>query len=443
MDGREGMTLPGSASYYLNRGGIGGSGSGPGLNVHGPGGGSAAAQAGGMHNSTVFKTLTNPNMPVQPNVGVSGSSLSGPSFHVENPSPNFPPGMSMAMVSSGSPAGEPVKKKRGRPRKYGPDGANMSLGLSPMSKPSSAVVSPGERARRGRPPGTGWKQQLAPLADSSLLALLMLSLCFSFPCYFNQKDFSLRKIAFPMFLKGFYRSGEWMNSSAGLAFTPHVLHVGAGEDVAAKILAFAQQRPRALCIMSANGTVSAVTLRQPTSGSTVTYEGRFEILCLSGSYLVAESGAPNNRTGGISISVCSPDGHIIGGAIGGRLIAANPVQAAKVCCPPSFGGCSIDRSISCRWLLTALARINLTGLAIIVSAGGMQFLYGSTKVKNKPESGTKDEKHPLDQSAEKSLTPAAAAPSQSYTPNSGTSVWPPVARSEVKHSQTDIDLMRG
>ncbi|KAL0329789.1 UNVERIFIED_CONTAM: AT-hook motif nuclear-localized protein 5 [Sesamum radiatum] len=328
MDGREGMTLPGSASYYLNRGGIGGSGSGPGLNVHGPGGGSAAAQAGGMHNSTVFKTLTNPNMPVQPNVG-------------------------------GSPGGEPVKKKRGRPRKYGPDGANMSLGLSPMSKPSSAVVSPGERARRGRPPGTGWKQQLAPL-------------------------------------------GEWMNSSAGLAFTPHVLHVGAGEDVAAKILAFAQQRPRALCIMSANGTVSAVTLRQPTSGSTVTYEGRFEILCLSGSYLVAESGAPNNRTGGISISVCSPDGHIIGGAIGGRLIAANPVQVVA---------CS--------------------------------FVYGSTKVKNKPESGTKDEKHPLDQSAEKSLTPAAAAPSQSYTPNSGTSVWPPVARSEVKHSQTDIDLMRG
>lgn len=24
-------------------------------------------------------------------------------------------------------------------------------------------------------------------------------------------------------------SGEWMNSSAGLAFAPHVIHVGAGE----------------------------------------------------------------------------------------------------------------------------------------------------------------------------------------------------------------------
>lgn len=55
-------------------------------------------------------------------------------------------------------------------------------------------------------------------------------------------------------------------------------------------------------------------------------QGRFEILCLSGSYLVAETGGPRTRTGGISISVCSPDGHVIGGAIGGRLIAATPVQ---------------------------------------------------------------------------------------------------------------------
>ena len=45
------------------------------------------------------------------------------------------------------------------------------------------------------------------------------------------------------------------------------------QDVAANIFSFAQQRPRALCILSANGTVSAVTLRQPTSsGDTVTYE---------------------------------------------------------------------------------------------------------------------------------------------------------------------------
>ncbi|KAK6137609.1 hypothetical protein DH2020_028635 [Rehmannia glutinosa] len=317
-------------------------------NIHGGGGGgggSAAAQPAGVHIHTppVFKNFPNHSISVQHNVGVSGGGgggVSGSSFHVENPSPSFSHGRSLAMVS----------------------------GLSPLSasKNSSGGMSSAKKARRGRPRGTGWKQKLAPL-------------------------------------------GEWMNSSAGLAFTPHVLHVGVGEDIAAKILAFAQQRPRALCVMSANGSVSAITLRQPTSsGGTVTYEVKtllirsIQILCLSGSYLVAENGGPLNRTGGISISVCSPDGHIIGGAIGGKLIAANSVQVVA---------CS--------------------------------FVYGGTKPKNKDESGTRDEKHPFDQSAEKSLTPITAASSQTYTPNSGSSVWPPVQRPEIKYPQTDIDLMRG
>lgn len=38
-------------------------------------------------------------------------------------------------------------------------------------------------------------------------------------------------------------------------------------------MAFSQQGPRAVCILSANGAVSNVTLRQPSSsGGTVTYE---------------------------------------------------------------------------------------------------------------------------------------------------------------------------
>lgn len=41
----------------------------------------------------------------------------------------------------------------------------------------------------------------------------------------------------------------------------------------AKLLSFAQQRPRALCILSGSGIVSSVTLRQPAStGVSVTYE---------------------------------------------------------------------------------------------------------------------------------------------------------------------------
>lgn len=40
-----------------------------------------------------------------------------------------------------------------------------------------------------------------------------------------------------------------------------------------KIMTFSQQGPRAICILSANGPISNVTLRQPlTSGGTLTYE---------------------------------------------------------------------------------------------------------------------------------------------------------------------------
>lgn len=359
MEVREGMTLPGSAPYYFNngRGGISGSGnSGHTSNVHTAMGSSSTTKTPLLHTQPIFKNISNSNVP---NVGFSGGAVSGSAFNVENPSPNFPHGMDMVRASSVSQGSDQVKKKRGRPRKYGPDGANMSLKLSPLSAstPSLGAMTSGEKPQRGRPRGSGWKQKLAPL-------------------------------------------GDWMNSSAGLAFTPHTLSIAIGEDIAAKILAFAQQRPRALCILSANGSVSLATLRQPiASGDTVTYEGRFEILCLSGSYLVAESGSPRNRTGGISISVCSPDGHVIGGAIGGRLIAASLVQVVA---------CS--------------------------------FVYGGLKGKTKAESETMEENLPTNQSTEKSLAPENDASAQNLTPKAWTSIWPPVSRAEVKNP--GIDLMR-
>ncbi|KAG4934057.1 hypothetical protein JHK87_048059 [Glycine soja] len=114
--------------------------------------------------------------------------------------------------------------------------------------------------------------------------------------------------------------------SAGLAFSPHVITIGVGEDIVAKLLSLSQQRPRALCTMSGTGTVSLVTLRQPTStNASVTFKGQFQILCLSASYLVAEDGGPLNRTGGISVLLSSPDGHVIGGGVV-VLIAGSPVQ---------------------------------------------------------------------------------------------------------------------
>ncbi|XP_073132933.1 AT-hook motif nuclear-localized protein 5-like [Henckelia pumila] len=358
MEGREGMALQGSASFYLHRGVIAGgsSGSGPCQNIHVSASRLPLKSTSEMHPASVFKTLSsNPSISVHHDVGISG-------FHVENISHSYSHGMNMASASSasrgGGADGETMKKKkRGRPRKYAPDGPKVSLAVPRLSVSvsSSEGAAPAEQPRRGRPPGTGWKQKLAPL-------------------------------------------GEWMNSSAGLAFAPHVLHVEAGEDIAAKILAFAQQKPRALCILSANGSVSAVTLRQPTtSAGAITYEGRFEILCLSGSYLLAESGGPCNRTGGISISVCSPDGHIIGGAIGGRLVAANPVQV--VACSFVYDG---------------------TG----------------TKAKNNSESNSKDEQYLLLQSADMSSTPVSPAPTH---PN----VSETSSRAGIINFKPEFDLTRG
>ncbi|XP_040990340.1 AT-hook motif nuclear-localized protein 5-like isoform X2 [Juglans microcarpa x Juglans regia] len=194
-------------------------------------------------------------------------------------------------------------------------------------------------------------------------------------------------------------SGEWMNSSAGVAFAPHVITIGVGEDIVAKILSFSQQRPRAVCILSGSGTVSSVTLRQPASTDvSVRYEGHFQILCLSGSFLVAEDGGPRNRTGGISVSISSHDGLVIGGSVA-MLIAATPVQVV-VC----------------------------------------SFVYGDSKTKTKqvadPNQGSEAQRR------DKLATPTSAMPTQNYAPPV-TGMWPSSRPVEMRNQHTGIDLTRG
>lgn len=135
----------GSAPYYIHRG-VGGSTSGSITHT-----GVAA-----FHSQPGFRPLSNPQAHIQSNIG---STFTGEPKNV-----SFPHGINMG-VSSGMPPGEPVKKKRGRPRKYAPDG-QVSLGLLPMpakSKPSPGSEASGQKRSKGRPPGTGRKQQLATL----------------------------------------------------------------------------------------------------------------------------------------------------------------------------------------------------------------------------------------------------------------------------------------
>ncbi|KAI3705292.1 hypothetical protein L1987_75527 [Smallanthus sonchifolius] len=210
-----------------------------------------------------------------------------------------------------------VRRKRGRPRKYGtPEQAAAAKRLSSSASPSTSVPPLS-------PPG---KKDLSLGVTSSF------------------KKYSL--------------------GNTGQGFTPHVISVAAGEDVGQKIMSLMQLRNQEMCVLSASGLISNASLSQPvSSGGNISYEvdafkrcfmvlilsfdhtqccrkpiieyikltgswflwyqGRFNILSLCGSYVRTEFGG---STGGLSVCLSSNDGQIIGGGIHGPLIAAGPVQ---------------------------------------------------------------------------------------------------------------------
>ncbi|KAI9073633.1 hypothetical protein K1719_044398 [Acacia pycnantha] len=168
-------------------------------------------------------------------------------------------------------------KKRGRPMKYSPDGSTI-LAPTPLSSYGPADLSPTSdeppaKKSRGRPSGSG-KKQLDALGVG------------------------------------------------GTNFTPHVILVNIGEDIAAKVTSFCEEGPRQVCILSAHGQVSRATLRQPSG--TVYYEGRYQIISLSGSFDTSEEGGC--RTGVMSVSLAGINGKMMGGSVSGMLVAASKIQ---------------------------------------------------------------------------------------------------------------------
>lgn len=132
--------------------------------------------------TAVYKPITgnSPRYPVSGAPTGSGGGGEGPTATTVQHSMN-------------SNMGEPIKRKRGRPRKYGSDGT-MSLALTPVSQavpPSggsgsigsggsfpSATSPPSSKKARGRPPGSGKKHQMTALGNSFLLLVHVLYVLF-------------------------------------------------------------------------------------------------------------------------------------------------------------------------------------------------------------------------------------------------------------------------
>lgn len=210
--------------------------------------------------------------------------------------------------------GESIMKKRGRPRKYGPDGSMSpsarAAKLTPTSVPAAASLN------------GAFEQQQQPQSAAPPISAAPVS---SIPM---DEGFASAKKARgrPPGSSNRKHKRESLGS-AGFGFTPHIIVVQPGEDVLNKIMSFSQNGPRAVCIMSGIGVITNVTLRQAaTSGGTATYEGRFDILALSGSFVLSEVFGQRTRTGGLSVTLSGPDGRVFGGVVAGLLIAASPVQ---------------------------------------------------------------------------------------------------------------------
>ncbi|RLM61546.1 AT-hook motif nuclear-localized protein 7-like [Panicum miliaceum] len=234
------------------------------------------------------------------------------------------PGGALAL----GPVAMKVPKKRGRPRKYGPDGSLIRpLNATPISAsaPMAAAVAAGQYTPASAVGAAMKRGRGRPLDFAAAAAAGK-----------HHQHHQLHHHQSPF---GFHFDsiGDMVACSAGANFTPHIITVAPGEDVTMKVISFSQQGPRAICILSANGVISNVTLRQPdSSGGTLTYEGRFELLSLSGSFMPTENSGTRSRSGGMSVSLASPDGRVVGGGVAGLLVAASPVQIVVGTFLPSY-----------------------------------------------------------------------------------------------------------
>ncbi|KAG2239778.1 hypothetical protein Bca52824_091475 [Brassica carinata] len=196
------------------------------------------------------------------------------------------------------------------------DGSS-SLPVYPHSVPSSAVTAPIDpvKRKRGRP-----RKYDTP---AQALAAKKLASSASNSSARERREQAAAAGVSPPSKSGSRKALSGYVGKTGQSFTPHIVNITPGEDVAQKIIQFSEQSKHEICILSASGAISNASLSHIATGTSVSYHGQYEILSLSGSYIRSEHGG---KTGGLSICLSSSDGQVLGGRVGGLLKAAGPVQ---------------------------------------------------------------------------------------------------------------------
>nr|XP_004237987.1 AT-hook motif nuclear-localized protein 17 [Solanum lycopersicum] len=127
------------------------------------------------------------------------------------------------------------------------------------------------------------------------------------------------------------------------SMSPYILEIPTGVDIINSVTKFCRKRNMGLCVLNGSGTVTNVTLRQPstTPVSTVTFHGRFDILSISATVVQPNANIPSNNgiANGFTISLAGPQGQVVGGGVVGPLVTAGTVYLIAA----TFNGPSFHR----------------------------------------------------------------------------------------------------
>ncbi|XP_009591426.1 AT-hook motif nuclear-localized protein 28-like [Nicotiana tabacum] len=135
------------------------------------------------------------------------------------------------------------------------------------------------------------------------------------------------------------------------SMSPYILEIPIGVDIINSITKFCRTRNMGLCVLNGSGTVTNVTLRQPstTPVSTVTFHGRFDILSISATIVQPNASVPSNNNGianGFTISLAGPQGQVVGGGVVGPLVTAGTVYlVAATFNSPSFHKLPVEEEL--------------------------------------------------------------------------------------------------